>query len=176
MDNILMRRIISEDVPALSVMAKQTFYDTFTGTCTEYDMEEFLEYYYNEPTLEKQLEEGIDYFFAEINGEPVGYLSFKDEQPDFEEIKGSSALELKRFYVNKEFHGTAVAHDMMQFLTDHAQSQGYDNIFLGVWEFNFRAQKFYTKYGFMLTGHRHDFPIGNTPQTDVYMIKFLNRP
>ena len=174
MDKIIMRRITSEDVPALSVMAKQTFYDTFTGTCTDADMEEFLEYYYNEPALAKQLEEGIEYFFAEINHEAVGYLSFRDEQPDFDEIKGSSALELKRFYVNKEFHGTAVAHTMMQFLIDHAVAQGYDVIFLGVWEFNYRAQKFYSKHGFNLTSHRHDFPIGNTPQTDVYMIKFLS--
>ena len=173
MDQISMRRITSADVPALSVMAKQTFYDTFTGTCTEDDMTQFLEYYYNETALLQEIEKGIEYFFAEFNGVPAGYLSFHDETPEFSEIEGSSALELKRFYVQKEHHGKGTAHTMMHFFLDHAVSQGYDVVFLGVWEFNFRAQKFYSKYGFLTTDHRHDFPIGGTPQTDVYLLKFL---
>ena len=174
MEEINMRKIIPADIPALSIMAKQTFFDTFTGTCTEEDMEVFLEQYYNEAALQKELDDGIEFFFAEISGEPAGYLSFRDEAPTFPEIKGSSAIEIKRFYVNKEHHGKGVAHFMMHFFLDHAIAQGYDVAFLGVWEFNFRAQKFYHKYGFVSTQHRHDFPIGDTPQTDVYLIKFLS--
>lgn len=174
MEEITLRRITPADVPVLSKMAKETFFDTFTGTCSEEDMAGFLEHYYNESALQAQLEEGIDYFFAELNGHPVGYLSFKDETPEFDEIKGSTALELKRFYVDKEFHGKGIANVMMHFFLDHAVSQGYDVVFLGVWEFNYRAQKFYHKYGFVISGHRHDFPIGDTPQTDIYFLKFLN--
>lgn len=173
MNELIMRRLTSGDVPALSVMAKQTFYDTFTGTCTEEDMSEFLEYYYNESALEKEMAEGIAYFFAEINDEPVGYMSIREERPGFPELEGRSALELKRFYVEKNFHGKGIAQGMMNFLLDHAATEGYDVAFLGVWEFNFRAQKFYLKYGFQISAHRHDFPIGNTPQTDVYLWKFL---
>ena len=168
-----MRRLTSMDVPALSVMAKQTFYDTFTGTCTEDDMKEFLEYYYNEASLQKEMTEGIDYFFAELNGCPVGYLSFREEVPEFAEIKGSHALELKRFYVLKDFHGRGIAQGMMDFYLAHASDNKYTLAFLGVWEFNFRAQRFYSKYGFEISGHRHDFPIGSTPQTDIYLWKFL---
>lgn len=174
MEEISLRRIVSADVPALSGMAKVTFFDTFTGTCTDADMAGFLEYYYNEAALQKELDEGIEYFFAEADGQPVGYLSFRDEKPSFPEIKGSAALELKRFYVDKAFHGKGAAHTMMHFFLDHAAAQGYDVVFLGVWEFNFRAQKFYHKYGFLTSEHRHDFPIGDTPQTDVYLIKFLS--
>ena len=173
MDVLKMRRLTSADVPALSVMAKQTFYDTFTGTCTEDDMADFLEYYYNEAALEKEMTDGIAYFFAEMNDEPLGYMSIRDERPAFAELKGSRALELKRFYVEKNFHGKGIAQEMMNFFLDHAKAGGYDVAFLGVWEFNFRAQKFYLKYGFEISGHRHDFPIGNTPQTDIYLWKFL---
>jgi ribosomal protein S18 acetylase RimI-like enzyme len=175
MNAITIRRVTSEDLPALSAISKKTFYDTFTGTCTEEDMQGFLTEYYDEPVLAKDLESGMEFYFAEINGEPAGYLSFKDEAPGFPEIKGSSALELKRFYVLEEYQGKGLAHTMMSFLIDHAVAQGYDDIFLGVWEHNFRAQKFYEKKGFKLTEHRHAFPIGNTPQTDVYMVKYLGK-
>ena len=44
---INIRRITVKDVDVLSAMAKQTFYDTFTGTCTEEDMQSFLEQYFS---------------------------------------------------------------------------------------------------------------------------------
>ncbi len=46
-------------------------------------------------------------------------------------------------------------------------------MFLGVWERNERAKAFYKKWGFADTGVRHNFPIGNTPQTDHWMIKLV---
>ena len=173
MDEITMRRITPEDVPALSVMSKETFYDTFTGTCTPEDMEDFLEKYYNENTLLLEvIDSGIEFYFGEIGGKPVGYLSFKEEVPEFE-IKGKKAFELKRFYISKEYHGKGAAQKMISFFIERAVKEDCDAVFLGVWEFNYRAQKFYSKQGFLLTDHKHDFPIGNTPQTDVYMVKYL---
>ena len=136
-------------------------------------MADFLEYYYNEASLQKEMTDGIDYFFAELNGDPAGYLSFRKETPGFAEIKGRQALELKRFYVLKAFHGGGIAQGMMDFFLAYADEHKYAVAFLGVWEFNFRAQKFYQKYGFEISGHRHDFPIGSTPQTDIYLWKFL---
>ncbi len=169
-----MRRITLKDVPALSFIAKKTFYDTFTGTCTEDDMADFLEKYYNENTLAEEVaDSAMEYFFAEIEDEIVGYILFSDGAENFAEIQGSTALELKRLYVLEAFHGKGIAQQMMQFFLDHGKSQGYDNAFLGVWEHNIRAQKFYSKFGFVKTSHTHDFPIGNTPQTDVYMWKSL---
>ena len=54
-----------------------------------------------------------------------------------------------------------------------AQQNKYEAVWLGVWENNFKAQKFYGKYGFVNSGHTHDFPIGETPQTDQWFWKFL---
>ena len=174
MYEIKMRRITLQDVPALSFIAKKTFYDTFTGTCTKDDMNDFLEKFYNENTLAEEVaNSAMEYFFAEIEGAIVGYILFSIGTENFDEIEGSLALELKRLYVLEDFHGKGIAQQMMQFFLDHATSQGYDNAFLGVWEHNQRAQKFYGKYGFVKSAHTHDFPIGNTPQTDVYMWKSL---
>ena len=169
-----MRRITLEDVPALSFIAKKTFYDTFTGTCTEDDMNHFLEKFYSETILATEVTDNkLQYFFAEIDGEIVGYILFSDGEISFDEIKGSTALELRRLYVIKEYHGKGIAQKIMNFFLDYAIAQGYDVAFLGVWEHNLKAQKFYDKFGFIKSLHTHDFPIGNTPQTDVYMWKRL---
>ena len=171
---ITIRRILIAEAPALSKMAKQTFYDTFTGTCTEEDMQAFLEQYYNLEQIKKELSNQDDYcFFAEINGEPVGYIRFMEDSSNFAEVNKWKSLELKRLYILKEYHGKGIAQKLMEFIISFAEEYQYELVWLGVWEYNFRAQKFYSKYGFINSGYTHDFPIGSTPQTDCWFWKFL---
>ena len=173
---ITIRRIVADDVAILSAMAKQIFYDTFTGTCTEADMQDFLEEYFNEPRLAREIsDENNFYFFAEVNGVPAGYLQFMEDYSGFELMKQWKALELKRIYVVHDFHGKGVAQQLMEFILEYAIQQQYEVVWLGVWEHNVRAQKFYEKYGFANSGHPHNFPIGNTPQTDLWFWKFLEK-
>ena len=172
--DITIRRATIKDAGNLSAIAKQTFYDTFTGTCTEEDMEWFLNNFYNLKQIETELSNENDfYYLAEINSEVVGYLRFMEDYSNFEEMKKWKSLELKRIYILKDFHGKGVAQQLMDFTLNFATDNNYEVVWLGVWEHNLRAQKFYTKYGFVNTGHTHDFPIGNTPQTDCWFWKFL---
>ena len=171
---IKLRKITTADVKLLSAIAKQTFFDTFTGTCTEADMQEFLEEYFNEPRLAKEIsDENNFYFFAEYDGDPVGYLQFMEDYSSLPLIKKWKALELKRIYVLKEFHGKGIAQQLIEFILSFAKDNSYEVVWLGVWEHNYRAQQFYKKYGFVDSGYRHDFPIGGTPQTDQWLWKFL---
>jgi ribosomal protein S18 acetylase RimI-like enzyme len=171
---INVRRIIADDVSALSAIAKQTFCDTFTGTCSEEDMQSFLNQYYSEEQLAKELMDDENFcFFAELDAVPVGYLHFKEDYKNFPVEKKWKALELKRIYVLKEFQGKGIAQKLMDFILKFATGNSYELVWLGVWEHNLRAQKFYEKYGFENSGYTHDFPIGNTPQTDVWFWKFL---
>ena len=112
-------------------------------------------------------------FFSEIEGRPVAYLQFMEDYKNFPLIKKWKALELKRIYVLKEFHGMGIAQKLMDHYLQFATENKYEVVWLGVWEHNLRAQKFYEKYGFVNTGYTHDFPIGNTPQTDIWLWKFL---
>jgi diamine N-acetyltransferase len=174
MNEVILRRLTLEDVPVLSIIAKKTFYDSFSGTCTPADMDDFLELYYNEKTLANQIEvEKIIYYFAELNSEPVAYISFAKETPDFSETKGTKVIELKRLYVLGEYHAKGTAQQLMNLFLDYAATENFDIAFLGVWEYNYKAQNFYAKYGFGHTKYRHPFPIGNTPQTDIYLMKDL---
>jgi diamine N-acetyltransferase len=171
---ITTRRITLADVAALSAISKQTFYDTFNGTCSDADMQIFLENYFNEVQVTKELNNPDDfYFFAEIDGKPAGYIRFMEEYSNFPLMKKWKAVELKRIYVVKEFQGKGVAQKLMDVVIDFAVKEKYEVIWLGVWEHNLRAQKFYEKYGFVNSGHTHAFPIGTTPQTDFWFWKFL---
>ncbi len=171
---ITIRKITAADTAILSGMAKETFYKTFTGTCTEEDMQGFLTEYFNEARLAEEIgNEDNFYFFAEVDGVPAGYLQFMEDYSGFDLIKQWKALELKRIYVIDDFHGKGVAQQLMKFILEYALQQQYEVVWLGVWEHNIKAQRFYEKYGFVNSGHPHNFPIGNTPQTDLWFWKFL---
>jgi ribosomal protein S18 acetylase RimI-like enzyme len=73
----------------------------------------------------------------------------------------------------KEYHGTNVATELMQFAFDFAKERNYEKIYLSVWEYNFRARGFYEKMGFVNTGLENDFPLGTTPQTDFWLVRNL---
>ena len=171
---ITIRRILLDDANTLAQISRQTFYDTFTGTCTEEDMQNFLEQYFNLAQLQTELSNSDDYYyFAEVDCKPVGYLRFMEDYSNWPLAKQWKALELKRLYVIKEYHGKGIAQQLMDFFILFAKQNKYQMVWLGVWENNFRAQKFYNKYGFVDSGHTHGFPIGDTPQTDKWFWKFL---
>lgn len=171
---INIRRLGVDDAAVLALMARQTFYDTFVDSCTEDDMELFLNLHYNEEQIRKELQDDKGFcFFAEVDAVPVAYLYFKEDYDSFSKMKEWKAVELKRIYVLKEFHGQGIAQQLMDYILNFAIENKYEVIWLGVWEHNVRAQKFYAKYGFINSGYTHDFPIGSTPQTDVWLWKFL---
>ena len=173
---MIIRRAILGDAETLSQLATETFYDTFKDTCTKEDMDGFLYDYYNVEQVKKELSDTNDFFyFAEIDGIAVGYIRIKEDYTAFPTMQQWKALELKRLYVATEYHGKGIAQELMNFVFDFANKNSYDVVWLGVWEYNYRAQKFYKKIGFEDTGHKHPFPIGNTPQTDCWYWKFLNK-
>ncbi|MEO6831586.1 MAG: GNAT family N-acetyltransferase [Chitinophagaceae bacterium] len=167
--NSQIRRCLPVDVGQLSALAKQTFFDTFMGTCSEVDMDGFLEEYYNEEVLLETLNALQDFtFLLENEGEFVGYIRFIESALPFPYTAPGKALELNRLYIDKAFFGKGLGQMLLDFYFEFATKNGYEFLWLGVWEFNFRAQKFYTKNGFAYSGFSHPFPIGKTPQTDQW--------
>ena len=63
----------------------------------------------------------------------------------------------------------------MTSVRDAAAARGAQTMWLGVWERNFRAQKFYRKFSFADIG-THTFVLGHDRQTDLLMALDLRRP
>ena len=174
MEQIIIRRATIADAVKLSAISIQTFYDTFIGTCKEEDMTAFLKEYFNLKQVQAELSNENDfYYLAELNGRVVGYCRWMEDYTNFSLMKRWKSLELKRIYVLKEYHGKGVAQQLMNLVIQYAQSNQYQVLWLGVWENNHRAQKFYEKNLFVNSGHTHDFPSGATPQTDCWFWRFL---
>jgi len=172
----MIRRGDLNDVALLQEIGRKTFDDTFGNTCTLADMRGVLERYFNTAQCESELQDPQDNFFFQEEASVVkGYMRINTIYGcSLEALKPYKCIELVRLYVLKEYHGAGVAKELMNFAIAFAKENGYERMYLSVWEYNFRARGFYEKHGFVNSGVQNDFPLGSTPQTDLWFVKDLN--
>jgi GNAT superfamily N-acetyltransferase len=80
------------------------------------------------------------------------------------------AAELSKMYVLPDRHGTGVATALMSRALVTAEEWGAGCIWLGVNQKNQRAQRFYTKSGFTISGTR-TFQVGAGRESDYVMVR-----
>lgn len=172
MENIITRRITLEDLEKLQEIGRQTFEETFSESNSEENMRNYLEEGFSKEKLTAELtNKDSEFYFAILNDEVIGYLkvNFGESQT---ELKDSSALEIERIYVLKEFHGKRVGQVLYDKATEIAKQKSSEYVWLGVWEKNSRAISFYKKNGFAEFG-QHIFRLGDDEQTDIMMKKTM---
>ncbi|HEY0428524.1 MAG TPA: GNAT family N-acetyltransferase [Pyrinomonadaceae bacterium] len=170
MSEINIRKATIEDAEMLARLSYKTFRDAFhehPKNAPE-DLADYMEKAFNLEQIRKELFEDDSIFLvAEIAGEPIGYakLMVGSREP---EIDATRPIELNRLYSAQEFLGKGVGARLMEESFALAKKLNCDTMWLGVWEYNPRAQRFYEKYGFREIG-KHTFLLGSDPQTDLLM-------
>ena len=162
------RKINIDDLEALRNLSIQTFKETFEEVNTEEDMQKYLIEKLSIEKLKTELEYvNSEFYFAENNGEILGYLklNFKDAQTEKLE---ENHFEIERIYVLKAFLGQKIGQILFDKAIEIGREKNLEYVWLGVWEENHRAIRFYGKNGFEIFG-KHDFVLGEDVQTDLLM-------
>ena len=171
-DQIKIRKAKLQDAEMLAELCWKTFWDAFhehPENAPE-DMADYMEKAFNEKTLRAELkEENSIFLVAEIENEPAGYAKITLGAIE-DGITAGNPIELNRLYSHQKFLGKGVGARLMDECFRIAKENDCDVMWLGVWEFNPRAQAFYRKYGFYEVG-RHIFQLGSDAQTDLLMQK-----
>ncbi len=173
-EGIEIRRAGVDDAELISDLSNITFIETYRNSCPDEHLFDFLNSYFNKEAILQELSNPDDlYFLAFYDGFPAGYLRMKEEHNDFPAMNAFNSIEIKRIYVLKEFHSKKIGSALMKHALDVATEKGYEKIWLGVWENNQKAKSFYNKWGYIDSGVKHVFSIGDTPQYDHWLIKDL---
>lgn len=85
---------------------------------------------------------------------------------------GADAAELSKIYVLPEYHGGGVSTALMDRALATAGEWGARRVWLGVNRANQRAQRFYAKSGFRISGTR-TFQLGADLEHDYVMVREL---
>jgi len=168
------RHATLDDAKALTDLSYTTFWDAFAHHPKNGpdDLAHYMRQAFNLEQITEELSDPRAIFLiAEIEGELAGYakLVLDNIEPG---ITAKKPIELNRLYSQQKFLGQGVGQSLMDACFALAQKEGHDTMWLGVWEFNPRAQRFYEKNGFHFAG-KHTFVLGSDPQTDLLMQKTI---
>lgn len=162
------------DAEMLAPLAIRIFNDAFAANPLNKpeDMHAYIsEAFSVEQTRRELADSNATFFIAEIDGAMIGYAKLQERTTE-ECVADKNPIELSRLYILQEFHGQGIAGKLMDECFATAKEKNYQTMWLGVWEHNLRAQRFYEKLGFRQVGN-HVFQLGSDAQIDWVMEKKL---
>ncbi len=156
-----------EHLQVLRELSISTFKESFADVNTKADMDKYIAGTFNESNLSDELvAPGVAYFLLYLKDNPIGYM--KLISGTVPQSGGKEGVEIERIYVKKAHQGKAYGQQLFLKAVNVALSLGAKIIWLGVWEKNPGAIKFYKRNGFTEFG-KHIFTLGTDKQTDLLM-------
>lgn len=154
----------SQDAAALSVLSRQTFYETFVeGFGIPYPADDLEAYFQDSFAPEAlisriQAKDGL-FLVAERQGELLA-LCHAGPNGLPHPLAKDGEMELRRLYVSKAAQGLGLGTHLMQAALEWMQANTSGALWIGVWSGNDKAQKLYHAYGFEKVGE-YDYPVGD---------------
>ena len=168
MSHIEIKKVTINDIDILQKISRQTFSETFSSKNTEEDMNIYLDEGLSNDRLTMELNDNnAEFYFAKLDNNVIGYLKINFGQSQTE-LQDGNGIEIERIYVLKDYHGKSIGQLLYNQAIKIARQKNVNYVWLGVWEENPRAIKFYKKNGFV-EFDKHVFKLGNDEQTDIMM-------
>jgi ribosomal protein S18 acetylase RimI-like enzyme len=172
MEKLVIVKIGISELLELQNISKETFMETFALNNSADNMNLYLENNLSLDTLSAEINTiDSDFYFALRGKVVLGYMKLNFGSAQIE-LKGINSIELERIYVLKKYQRNKIGQQLLDKAIDIASQMQLEFIWLGVWEENWSAIKFYTKNNFH-EFDRHLFLLGEDRQTDIMMKKNL---
>jgi len=164
------RKCTLDNLKTLQDISRETFTDTFGEYNTPNDLKNYLDDAYNDMVLTKELSDINSWFyFLYYDNKLAGYLKLNILDAQSENMS-DNYLEIQRIYIRVPFKRLGLGTKLLEFSQEKARQLKKDHVWLGVWEKNFPAQKFYERMNFTRYSE-HKFVMGESVQTDYILIK-----
>jgi ribosomal protein S18 acetylase RimI-like enzyme len=165
-------KVQQSELATLLTISKKTFYNAFLHLNDPGDIEAYVSSAFNSDKLLSELTNPFSaFYFAMLDGQTVGYikLNYLLAQTEFQHEHG---VEVERIYVLADQQGKKIGNQLLDFAIDLANKAELQYIWLGVWDKNINAIRFYERNGFK-TFDSHPFTLGTDLQTDLLMKREL---
>ncbi|MGI8882698.1 MAG: GNAT family N-acetyltransferase [Pyrinomonadaceae bacterium] len=145
--NLAMRQATISDVHIISALGITTCYEAYFELDPSQDLAEYCANSFGLQQLTAELEDANSTFLiAEFNGKAVGYAKLR-EGKKVECLKDKNAIEVQRIYLLEKMKGKNIGKALIEKCLEVGKQKGYKTLWLGVWDKNLPAQKFYERIG-----------------------------
>ena len=171
---IVTRAAQPDDAALLAELGASTFTETFQAANAPDDFATYMAAAFGEEIQRAELEDpDTTVFFAERDGETLGYVMLREGRAPAS-VAADDAVQIARLYARQRMLGRGVGAALMQCALAEAAGRGKDAVWLGVWDRNERAIRFYESWGFHRSGTQ-PFLLGTDLQTDLVMVRRIAR-
>lgn len=154
------------DAEAIDRIFRTSFCDTFANLYAKADLDSFLATFTRDAWRAELGDAAFAFRVAAAAGEPFGYVKLGPLALPTE--PAGPALELKQLYLLKDWHGRGAAQELMGWALAEGRARGARELYLSVYTENWRARRFYERYGFTVEGP-YAFMVGNHADEDLIM-------
>jgi ribosomal protein S18 acetylase RimI-like enzyme len=156
------------DLSNLVMISRKVFHNAFDHLNTPENMKEYMDRAFNKEQLLSEIENPYsEFYFISVDDDIAGYLKI-NQGPAQSDIRDQESLEIERIYVYQDIQSKGLGTLLMDKAITRARELGLTYIWLGVWEKNPNAIRFYERHGFHVFG-KHSFKMGDDLQTDLLM-------
>lgn len=149
MTELTLRPATTEDIPALSRLATDSFVAKFGELYSAQDLHSFLDENLSEPAIAAELANPDRvYRLAECDGRLVGYCKIGLTCGFPEHARGQRVMELKQLYTAANATGGGIGKALMDWAMDQFAAHAADEVQISVYAYNDGAHRFYRRYGF----------------------------
>lgn len=170
MQEVQIQKAKIHDLEDLVKMARESFLESFREGNKIENVMAYLEEAFTINQFKDEFQnEASTFFIAKKDVHIIGYCKV-NLVPAQTDIQDPESLEIARLYVLKAYLGLGLGKRLLDHAESYARSLGKKYMWLGVWEHNKRAIRFYEKNG-LEKFSSHPFPFGDEVQTDFLMKK-----
>ena len=161
-----------DELPELLEFAKSTFIEAFGDQNSEEDMALYVNQKFTMDQIRIEfMNESSRFYTVKRESAIIAYLKLNAGDAQSEEDL-ENALEIERLYVRKDFQNRNIGQFLINECVNISREEGYEYLWLGVWEENVGAIRFYERNGFIPFG-KHEFKLGNDLQQDLLLRRQL---
>ena len=149
-------------------ISRKTFIDAFKKDNDPEDFKNYIDRAFDNANLLNQLTDKDSFFYFVYADELLaGYFKLNRDKAQTD-INLPESMELERIYVLEQFQNLRIGQWMLNEACKIALDMQKEFVWLGVWEKNIKAIRFYKKNGFSKFG-KHPYYIGRDKQIDWLM-------
>ena len=157
-----------EDAQALSTAGERFFAQAYRDFSRPDDLAVHVRQYFGLAAVEAELQKpDVRYTIAYDADAIAGFLKIR-HGPAPDAVPAEEAIEVQQLYVDAERQGKGVGRTLMDRAAAVARDEGYDGIWLSVWQDADWATGFYEAYGFRRVGTA-EFWLGRSKFMDYLM-------
>lgn len=161
MSSLYIREATEADIDTIRAIALKTWPVAYGHILSQAQMDYMLDMMYSEPSLQHQMNQGIQFFLAEQDGLPIAFAAVGQEPME-------GLFKLHKLYVRPDVQRSGAGKALLDAVITYAREHAGEQLTLQVNRHN-AAVDFYKKQGFSIH-YEADFDIGQGYHMNDYVM------